>query len=57
MKTNKTKKTLTFGQFVVAVYDVWGEHTGIQVVRRLVNYHLLKFRAGHFSILDSPMET
>ncbi|MGZ4963522.1 MAG: hypothetical protein ACXWBP_06695 [Limisphaerales bacterium] len=56
MKTKKTKKALTFGQFIVAVYDVWDERTGLEIVRRLVNTHALEFRGKHFSILDSPTD-
>jgi hypothetical protein len=57
MQTKKIKKALTFGQLIVTVYDASGEHNGMEIVRRLVNTHWLKFRGGNFSILDSPMKT
>lgn len=46
MKTNGRKKHLTFGEFIMAVYDACGRRQAEGIVRLAINAHLIKFR-GH----------
>ena len=53
MKTNCRKKHLTFGEFIMAVYDAYGRQKAKGIVQLAVNVHLVEFR-GHdrFVILE-----
>jgi hypothetical protein len=46
MKANQAKKALTFGEFIMAVYDACGRQKAAGIVRLAVNAHLVEFR-GH----------
>jgi hypothetical protein len=46
MKTNRAKKTLTFGEFVAGVYDTCGKQKARAKVQLAVNAHLVQF-LGH----------
>jgi len=53
MKAYQAKKALTFGEFIVAVYDDWGKRRAREIIWLAVNARLLEFR-GHdqFVILE-----
>jgi hypothetical protein len=53
VKANQKKKALTFGEFIMAVYDTCGGQKAEGIVRLAVNVHLVEFR-GHdrFVILE-----
>jgi CO dehydrogenase/acetyl-CoA synthase delta subunit len=53
MKANQAKKALTFGEFIMAVYDAWGKRRARGIVWLAINARLLEFR-GHdrFVILE-----
>jgi len=44
MKTNCRKKTLTFGGFITAVHDAWGQRRARGIVWLAVNARLVKFQ-------------
>jgi hypothetical protein len=44
MKTTSKKKTLTFGDFIVGIYEVCGKRKARGMVQLAVNAHLLEFR-------------
>jgi hypothetical protein len=44
MKTNCRKKPLTFGEFVAAAHDAWGERRAGGFVWLAVNAHMVEFR-------------
>jgi len=44
MKEHSKKKTLTFGDFVAGVYDVWGAHKAIGIVKLAIKVHVIEFR-------------
>jgi hypothetical protein len=44
MKTNSTKKSATFGEFITCVYDTCGDRQACGVVRLAVAVHLIEFR-------------
>jgi hypothetical protein len=46
MKTSSKKKTLTFGDFVVGIYEVCGKRKAKGIVQLAVNAHLLEFRGA-----------
>ena len=46
MKTNHTKRLMTFGDFIAAIYDACGKRRAGKIVRHAVNAHLVVFR-GH----------
>ena len=46
MKNHHQKRALTFGDLIVAVYDVCGKRRGKLIVRLAVNAHVVAFR-GH----------
>jgi len=47
----KTKKTLTFGQFVAAVYNICGKRRARGLVQLAVNAHVVEFRSHrHFLV-------
>jgi hypothetical protein len=52
MKTNCRRRHLTFGEFIMAVYDAYGKKAG-GIVRLAVNVRLVEFQ-GHdrFVILE-----
>jgi hypothetical protein len=53
MKTDCRKKHLTFGEFIMAVYDICGRQKAKGIVRLAVNVHLVKFRGrDRFVILE-----
>jgi hypothetical protein len=53
MKTNCRKKHLTFGEFIMAVYDACGRQKAEGIVRLAVNARLLEFRGrDRFVILE-----
>jgi hypothetical protein len=53
MNANQEKKALTFGEFIMAVYEVCGRQKAEGIVRLAVNVHLVEFR-GHdcFVVLE-----
>jgi hypothetical protein len=53
VKANQKKKALTFGEFIMAVYDACSRQKAEGIVRLAVNARLLEFR-GHdrFVILE-----
>ena len=57
MKTNCRKGHLTFGEFIMAVYDACGRQNAEGIVQFAVNVHLVEFR-GHdrFVILEPGPE-
>jgi hypothetical protein len=44
MKTRHRREALTFGEFIVAAYDVYGKSRARTMVRRAVNTHMVVFR-------------
>jgi hypothetical protein len=44
MKTNDEKRVLRFGDFIAAVYRVWGGRRATELVRMAVNAHWVVFR-------------
>jgi hypothetical protein len=44
MKANQGKKALTFGEFILAVYDAWGKRRARGIVWLAVKARLVKFR-------------
>jgi hypothetical protein len=44
MKIDCRKKSLTFGEFVAQVYDIWGERKARGFVRLAVKSRLVEFR-------------
>jgi hypothetical protein len=46
MESNCREKSLTFGEFITRVYDVWDPHKARGIVRLAVNARLLEFQ-GH----------
>ena len=53
MKTNSRKRHLTFGEFIMAVYDACGRQKADGIVRLAVNARLLEFRGrDRFVILE-----
>jgi hypothetical protein len=53
MKAHQEKKALTFGEFIMAVYDAWGKQRARGIVWLTINAHLVEFQ-GHdrFVILE-----
>lgn len=45
MKTNCRKRRLTFGEFIMAVYDVWGKRRARGIVWLAVNARLVTLRS------------
>lgn len=43
MKVNPDKKALTLGEFITAVYDIWGQQRARGIVWLAVNARLVKF--------------
>jgi hypothetical protein len=43
MKPKSRKRSLTFGEFVAHVYDVWGERKGRGIVHLAIKTHLIEF--------------
>ena len=53
MTVNQAKKTLTFGEFIMAVYGACGRRQAGEIIWRAVNTHLVEFRGhDHFVILE-----
>jgi len=53
MKTNCRKGHLTFGEFIMAVYDACGRQKAREIVQFAVNVHLVEFRGrDHYVILE-----
>jgi hypothetical protein len=44
MKAHCRKKSLTFGEFIMAAYDAWGKRRARGIVSLAVNAHLVEFR-------------
>lgn len=44
MKTQRTKKNLTFGEFVERMYDACGKRKAGGIVRLAIKAHLIEFR-------------
>ena len=42
MKVNHERKALTLGEFIMAVYDTWGERRAIGIVRLAVKAHMVE---------------
>ena len=57
MKTNCRKSRLTFGEFIMAVYNACGRQKARGIVRLAVNAHQVEFQ-GHdrFVILEPGSE-
>jgi hypothetical protein len=47
MKTNPTKKQLTFGDFVAGGYRIWGKRRALGIIRLAVKSHMIEFRGQH----------
>jgi hypothetical protein len=54
MKTNCRKRRLTFGEFIMAVYDVWGKRRARGIVWLAVNAHLIEFRGQRRFVILEP---
>ena len=52
MKANPAKKALTFGEFVMAVYDTWGKRRARGVVWLAIKAHLVEFRGQERIIIS-----
>ena len=53
MKANQEKKALTFGEFIVGVYDACGRQKAEGIVRLAVNARLVEFQGhDHFVIFE-----
>jgi len=52
MKTNCRKRSLTFGEFVARVYDVWGERKGRGIVHLVIKAHLIEFRGNQRFVIS-----
>jgi hypothetical protein len=44
MKSNRSKKSMTFGEFVARVYDDCGKRKASGIVRLAIKAHLIEFR-------------
>jgi hypothetical protein len=44
MITHGRKRYLTLGEFIMAVYDVWGKRRARGIVRLAIKAHLIEFR-------------
>jgi hypothetical protein len=45
MKTNCRKRRLTFGEFIMAVYDAYGRQKAKGIVRLAIKAHLVTLRS------------
>ena len=45
MNSTRKKKALTFGGYIVAIYETCGSRRGKAIVQHAVNAHLLKFKS------------
>jgi hypothetical protein len=53
VKDSQKKKALTFGEFIMAVYDVWGKRRARGIIWFAINARLLEFREhDRFVILE-----
>jgi hypothetical protein len=43
MKTNPSKKPLTFGEFVAGRYHVWGRRRALGIIRLAIKANLIEF--------------
>ena len=53
MKTNCRKKPLTFGEFIAAAHDAWGERRASGFVWLAVNAHWSSFEDHNVSCFPS----
>jgi len=52
-RTHGKSRVFRFGDFVAAVYRVWGRHRAKELVRLALNTHLIEFRGRqHFVISE-----
>lgn len=50
-RAKAAKPAMTFGDFIMGVYDTWGKRRAREIVRLAVNAHLVVFRGHrHFAI-------
>ena len=54
MKANCRKGHLTFGEFIVAVYDAWGKRRARGIVWLAVNARLFEFRGSDRFVILEP---
>ena len=54
MKTDCRKRRLTFGEFIMAVYDACGRQKAEGIVRLAVNAHLVEFRGRNRFVILEP---
>jgi len=54
MKTNCRKGYLTFGEFIVCVYDAWGKRKAGGIVRLPIKAHLVEFRGHDRFVIREP---
>ena len=52
MKPKSRKRSLTFGEFVARVYDVWGERKGRGIVHLVIKAHLIEFRGNQRFVIS-----
>jgi hypothetical protein len=56
MKTNGRKKSLTFGEFITRVYDVWGQRKAGGIVQLAIKAHLFEFRGQQRLMIPSRLQ-
>ena len=54
MKTDCRKRPLTFGEFIMAVYDAHGRQKAEGIVRFAVKAHLVEFRGRDRLVILEP---
>jgi hypothetical protein len=52
MKTNSTKRTRTFGEFVASVYDICGNRKAGRIVQIAIKSHLIEFCGQHRVVIS-----
>jgi hypothetical protein len=52
MKTNATKRQLTFGDFVAGGYRAWGKHRAMGIIRLAIKSHIIEFRGQHRIVIS-----
>jgi hypothetical protein len=58
MNTSCRKKHLTFGEFIMAVYDTCGGKNAEEIVQFAVNVNLVEFRGrNRFVILEPGLDS
>ena len=54
MRTNGRRKPLTFGEFIMHAYDVWGRRKAGGMVRVALEAQLIKFRRRARCVVLKP---